>query len=175
MIGDGAERGSISAREGVHQDITGRLGKQRIGGEIRTFIIGAYLTSEYKVLTSSGEVAAVSVQPTIRHVHQMVAAAYLERTISYSTVRKVIADERQKNPGVFALAERGRKTRVSSPKPRYGSEVGVKEHLARQRAFVATMKHELERYRGTFQDRLNQPGQGQLVLNPVTGTWEWRL
>src|SRR5215207_2432109 len=70
----------------------------------RQLIVGAFLMSEYRVVQGDGSVETTKIGPSPRIVQNLVNAILPDSPISISTVRRVLATERQRQPELFALA-----------------------------------------------------------------------
>jgi hypothetical protein len=142
----------------------------------RQLIVAAFLMDEYKVIQIDGSLATIKISPSPGMVHGLVNAIFPDRPISISTVRRVLATERQRQPELFALARdkpRSIDIRKGIVAPRIRaneqSSLSAPEHIALKRAVLASIEQKLAHVRGEFDTLLKGLGHGQPVIDVITG------
>ena len=142
----------------------------------RQLIVAAFLMAEYHVTQTDGSVETMKVGPSPRIVQKLVNAILPDSPISISTVRRVLATERQRQPELFALA-RDKPRSIDIRKGVVGlriradeqSSLSASEHIALQRAMLASIEQKLAQVRGDFDALLKRLDLGQPVIDVITG------
>jgi hypothetical protein len=160
-----------------------RIGSRRLTEEQQAVIIGACMSSQWKVLSPDGVIHDVSRLPGPSQVYNLLRELYPETTVSKATVARFLRAYRRDHPELTVLARGARERYRLIELPRVSLQrkqpqvdavgVSVVEHRRARLEWIEGLRRELDDLHRSFTRIVIDRAGGLPVIDAVTGKLVW--